>query len=103
MVDWQPGDQERRKESIKTIIWMKELEMRFHQLITDMNRMHDDNVRLLRRHDEALFGNGKPGVVHEVHDIKKLVAGARWVIVVGGGVIVMQVAQFFVELFRRGV
>ena len=91
---------ERRRDPINTVLWMKELELRFAQLLTDMNRMHEDNVRLLSRHDKALFGNGQPGVVQDVHDIKSLLSGAKWIIGIGGGLMVMQMAQFLLDLFR---
>ena len=84
---------DRRRQTMETVLWMKELEMRFTQLLADMNRMHEDNQKLLLRHDHALFGNGKTGLVQDVHDIKGMWRAAKWVIITGGAVVIVQVVQ----------
>ena len=52
--------------------------------------------------DEALFGNGKPGLLADVHDLKEFFKSANWVIGIGVGLLVTNLFQFFLNLWKSG-
>ena len=88
---------------------INDLEAKMGTLIELKNRdydqsaqRHEDNLAILNRINSTLYGNGKPGLVQDLSEIKHMVQMAGWVVSVGGAMVIVQVAQFFLNLFRKG-
>lgn len=93
-----------------TLIKIEKIDVRLDALIAlkeiehaDLKRMHRDNQDILKRIVSTLYGNeenNSPGIVQRVRDLESFFGIARWVVITGGGIVVVQVFQFGLDLFR---
>lgn len=62
--------------------------------LSTLETREDENSKTLWRIHEAIYGNGKPGLIADVHAIKQMVHALGWLI--GLAVAVMGVIAAFI-------
>lgn len=68
----------------------------FQRIEDKLDQIIDDNRRL----KETVYGNGKRGHSQRLHDVEMIVGTAKWIVIIGFGLLATQFFELLINLFR---